>query len=64
MSAPEIGLLRAGALLICDYDERQAVAKVRWTVYGGVYKYAYVCAYHLSCCKGEPGVDVLEEAAK
>jgi hypothetical protein len=42
----------------CDYDERPTVARIRWTVYGGAYKYAYVCEYHLSCVNGQQGVDI------
>jgi hypothetical protein len=44
----------------CDLDDRPAVARIRWTVYGGVFKYARVCEYHRSCTEGNRGVDVLE----
>jgi hypothetical protein len=42
----------------CDYDERPAIARIRWTVYGGAPKYARVCAHHWSVCRGQRGVDV------
>jgi hypothetical protein len=48
-----------GQAMTCDCDERLAVARIRWTVYGGAYKYAYVCEYHRSCTEGQRGVDVI-----
>lgn len=44
----------------CDVDDRPAVARIRWTVYGGAFKYARVCEYHRACTEGNRGVDVLE----
>jgi len=44
----------------CDVDDRPAVARIRWTVYGGAYKYARVCEHHRACTEGRRGVDVLE----
>jgi predicted RNA-binding Zn-ribbon protein involved in translation (DUF1610 family) len=43
----------------CDYDERPVVARLRWTVYGGAFKYAHVCRDHLAVAYGQRGVDWL-----
>ena len=43
----------------CDYDERPTVARLRWTVYGGAYQYAHVCARDLAKAWGNRGVDWL-----
>ena len=45
---------------LCDLDDRPAVARIRWTAWGGAPKYARVCEYHRSCTEGWRGVDVLE----
>lgn len=43
----------------CDQDDRPAVARLRWTAYGGRPEYADVCAMHLAKCWGNRGVDWL-----
>jgi hypothetical protein len=46
-------------MTLCDMrDDRNAVHRIRWTVYGGAFKYAYVCERHWSQVRGQRGVDV------
>lgn len=42
----------------CRMPDRPAVARVRWTVYGGAYKYAFVCDYHRRVAVGQRGLDI------
>jgi hypothetical protein len=44
----------------CKYHEdRGAVARLRWTVYGGAQEHAHVCRHCLSVAYGNRGVDWL-----
>ena len=43
----------------CDMNDGAAVARIRWTAYGGAPNYARVCARHLAYSWGNRGVDWL-----
>lgn len=47
----------------CDYDDKPAIGRVRWTVYGGAYKYRSVCAEHRERVRGQRGIDFLSDRA-
>ncbi len=45
--------------LKCSYDDEPAVDRVRWTVYGGMFKYALVCERHVLRVRGQRGMDLV-----
>jgi len=45
---------------LCDLHDRPAVARIRWTAWGGAPQYARVCEDCRAITEGNRGVDVLE----
>ncbi len=43
------------------HEDRVAIGRVRWTVYGGAFKYQPVCSDCRDRVKGQRGVDFLPE---